>query len=103
MCEEASDFFRGIRVNLKLKYAILIPMQSIIPFTLICGPYVGLVPRTHNGRLVQIVGGTLTIVLLGIMQYFLGYVRERNIRQIFADIRARGSRPVSVGGSVDVI
>jgi hypothetical protein len=91
-------------MNLKLKYAILIPLQSVIPFTLlICGPYVGLVPRTHNGRLVQIIGGALTIVLLGIMQYFLGYVRERNIRQIFADIRARGSRSVSVGGSVDVV
>jgi hypothetical protein len=91
-------------MNLKLKYAILIPLQSVIPFVLlICGPYVGLVARTHNGRLVQIVGGTLTIVLLGAMQYFLGYCRERNIRKIFADIRARGSRSVSVGGSVDVV
>jgi len=90
-------------MNLKLKYAILIPLQSVIPFTLlICGPYVGLAPKPHM-RIVQIVGGVLTILGLGLAQYFLGYVRERNIRQIFADIRARGSRSVSVGGSTDVI
>jgi hypothetical protein len=91
-------------VNLKLKYAILIPLQSVIPFTLlICGPYVGLVPKGPHSRLIQLVGGVLTIVGLGLAQYFLGYCRERDIRKIFAGIRARGSRSVSVGGSVDVI
>jgi hypothetical protein len=91
-------------MNLKLKYALLIPAQSVIPFVmLICGPYVGLTPKTPHMRIVQLVGGTLTIVGLGLAQYFLGYCRERDIRKIFADIRARGSQYVSVGGSTDVI
>jgi hypothetical protein len=91
-------------MNLKLKYALLIPAQSVIPFVLlICGPYVGLVPKGPHGRLIQLVGGVLTIVGLGLAQYALGYCRERDIRKIFADIRARGSRSVSVGGNVDVI
>jgi hypothetical protein len=91
-------------MNLKLKYAILIPLQGIIPFTLcVLGPYVGLVPKTHHQRIIQLVGGVLTIVLLGTAQYFLGYCRERDLKKIFDDIRARGTTIFSVGGSTDVI
>jgi len=97
MCEEAS-----IRVNLKLKYALLIPAQSVIPFVmLICGPYVGLVPKSHHMRIIQLVGGVLTIVGLGLAQYFLGYERERDLKQIFDDIRARGTRTIFVSGSME--
>ena len=89
-------------MNLKLKYAILIPLQSVIPFTLlICGPYVGLAPKPHM-RIVQIVGGVLTILGLGLAQYFLGYCRQRDLKKMFDDIRARGLRTVSFG-STDVI
>jgi hypothetical protein len=84
-------------MNLKLKYALLIPAQSVIPFVmLICGPYVGLVPKSHHMRIAQLVGGILTIIGLGLAQYFLGYERERDLKKIFADIRARGSRTVSI-------
>ncbi len=90
-------------MNLKLKYILIITVQSLVPFALlICGPYLGLHPKNFHGRIIQLVGGALTITLLGAVQYFAGYRREKDVREIFAAIRARGSRTISCG-SCDVL
>ncbi len=91
-------------MNLKLKYVLLPLLQSVIPFVmLILGPYIGLHAKNAHGRLVQLVGGTTVIAFIWIVNYFLGYRREKDVKEILDRIRARGSQSVSVGGSVDVI
>lgn len=58
-------------MNLKLKYCLIWLSQSAVPFfVMIVAPYIGLlVPRSHRGRVAQVVVGLALIAVLAAVNW----------------------------------
>jgi len=59
-------------MNLKLKYFLIWLVQVAAPSVVLLGaPYIGLIPKSHTSRIVEIVAGLALIVVLALVNLAL--------------------------------
>jgi len=77
-------------MTLKFKWFLIWFAQSLAPFLLlICGPLIGLRPKNHTARIIELVAGWATIGLLALWNCY-AYSSERKVRELVHRLRKIG-------------